>query len=108
MRIAIMGAGGLGGYIGARLAVAGEDVAFIARGAHLAAMRDDGLRIASPYGDVHLPKVIATPSPAELGTVDVVLFTVKLWDTEEAAAALTPLISAKTSGHYPSEWHRQH
>ena len=96
MRIAVMGAGGLGGYIGARLAEAGEDVAFIARGAHLAAMRDDGLRIASPYGDLHLPKVTATSTPAELGTVDVVLFTVKLWDTEAAAALLTPILGAET------------
>src|SRR5262245_26188421 len=96
MRIAIMGAGGLGGYIGARLAAAGEDVAFVARGAHLAAMRGDGLRIVSPYGDLHLPTVTATSSPADLGPVDLVLFTVKLWDTEAAAAALTPLVSAVT------------
>lgn len=96
MRIAVMGAGGLGGYIGARLAEAGEDVAFIARGAHLAAMGEDGLRIASPYGDLHLAKVVATATPAELGTVDVVLFTVKLWDAEQAAAALTPLVGPET------------
>ena len=96
MRIAIMGAGGLGGYIGARLAAAGEDVAFIARGAHLAALRGSGLRIESPFGDLHLPKVIATDNPAEITPVDLVLFTVKLWDTETATAALSPLIGTDT------------
>jgi 2-dehydropantoate 2-reductase len=96
MRIAIMGAGGLGSYIGARLAAAGDDVFFIARGRHLAAMRAGGLRVESSYGDLYLPKVTATAIPAEIGPVDLVLFTVKLWDTEAAAAALTPLIEAST------------
>jgi 2-dehydropantoate 2-reductase len=92
MRLAIMGAGGLGGYIGARLALAGEDVAFIARGAHLAAMKSNGLRIVSPTGNVHLRPVIATDTPAEIGPVDLILFTVKLWDSEAAAKALGPMV----------------
>jgi 2-dehydropantoate 2-reductase len=91
-----MGAGGLGAYIGARLAAAGEDVAFIARGPHLAAMRESGLRIESSHGDLQLPKVTATDVPGEIGPVDLVLFTVKLWDTDAAAAALPPLIVAGT------------
>ncbi len=96
MRIAVMGAGGLGGYIGARLAAADEDVAFIARGHHLAAMRSDGLRVESPYGNLHLPKVVATDAPADLGAVDLVLFTVKLWDTDAAAALAAPLVGPGT------------
>ena len=96
MRIAVMGAGGLGGYIGARLAAADEDVAFVARGHHLAAMRSDGLRIESPYGNLHLPKVVATDAPADLGAVDLVLFTVKLWDTDAAAALADPLVGPGT------------
>ena len=96
MRIAVMGAGGLGGYIGARLAAADEDVAFVARGRHLAAMRSDGLRIESPYGNLHLPKVVATDTPADLGAVDLVLFTVKLWDTDAAAALADPLVGPGT------------
>src|SRR6185295_19793504 len=91
-----MGAGGLGAYIGARLAAAGDDVAFIARGSHLAAMRGSGLRVESPFGDLHLSKVIATDVPAEIGPVDLVLFTVKLWDTDTVAAMLPPLIVAGT------------
>ena len=96
MRIAVMGAGALGGYIGARLAEAGEDVAFIGRGAHLASMRANGLRILSPVGDLHLSEVTATAEPAAIGPVDLVLFTVKLWDAKPAAAALTPLIGPQT------------
>src|SRR5262252_7638754 len=94
MRIAVMGAGGVGGYFGARLAHAGHDVAFIARGAHLAAMRERGLAVKSALGDVHLPKPTVTDDPAALGWFDVVLFAVKLWDTESAAAAIKPLLAA--------------
>ena len=96
MRIAIVGAGGVGGYFGGRLAAAGEDVTFLARGAHLAAMQQDGLHIASPLGDVHLPKVQATDRPQAVGPVDVVLFTVKLYDVEASAAALGPMIGPDT------------
>jgi 2-dehydropantoate 2-reductase len=96
MRIAIMAAGAVGGYFGARLAAAGHDVFFIARGAHLEAMRKDGLRVESMHGDVHLPKPNATDDPTSVGPVDIVLFAVKLWDTEKAAEAMRPLIGPKT------------
>ena len=93
MRIAVMGAGGVGGYFGARLAQAGHDVAFVARGRHLAAMRERGLAVRSALGDVHLPRPAATDDPAALAPVDIVLFAVKLWDTESAAAAMRPLVA---------------
>jgi len=96
VRIAIIGAGGVGGYFGARLADAGTDVAFIARGAHLRAMQSNGLRIHSPAGELHLDKVVATDDPATIGAVDVVFFTVKLYDSASACALLPPLIGPKT------------
>lgn len=95
MRIAVFGTGAVGGYFGGRLAAAGEDVSFIARGAHLAALQRDGLRITSPKGDVHVA-VTATDDPAAIGPVDVVLFTVKLYDVEASAARLQPLIGPDT------------
>ena len=95
MRIAVFGTGAVGGYFGGRLALAGEDVSFIARGAHLAALQKDGLRITSPKGDAHLP-VTATSDPAAVGPVDVVLFTVKLYDVDASAALLAPLIGPDT------------
>src|SRR3954468_10562199 len=82
MRIAVVGAGGVGGGFGAALAKAGADVTFIARGAHLAAMKSDGLKVLSPRGDTHLVPTRATDDPAEIGHVDFVLFCVKLWDVE--------------------------
>ncbi|MEO7134706.1 MAG: 2-dehydropantoate 2-reductase N-terminal domain-containing protein, partial [Vicinamibacterales bacterium] len=78
MKIAIFGSGGVGGYFGGKLAAAGEDVTFLARGAHLTALQRDGLHIESPLGNVDLPKVQATDRPQAIGPVDVVLFTVKL------------------------------
>jgi 2-dehydropantoate 2-reductase len=93
MRIAVMGAGGVGGYFGARLAVAGHEVAFVARGRHLAAMRERGLTVGSALGDIALSQPAVTDNPATLGPVDVVLFAVKLWDTEAAAEALRPLVA---------------
>jgi 2-dehydropantoate 2-reductase len=93
MRIAVMGTGGVGGYFGARLAQGGHDVAFIARGRHLAAMRDHGLRVTSAAGDIHLSKPVLTDDPATLGSADIVLFAVKLWDTESAAEALRPIVA---------------
>ena len=92
MKIAVMGAGGIGGYVGGRLAAAGEDVHLIARGPHLDALRRDGLRIESPLGELHLPAIHATDDPAAVGVADLVLFTVKLKDTDAAAAALAPMI----------------
>jgi 2-dehydropantoate 2-reductase len=91
MRIAVMGAGGVGGYFGARLAQAGHAVAFIARGRHLEALKAKGLSLKSPLGDANL-KVKASENPGDLGHADVVLFAVKLWDTESAAERIRPLV----------------
>jgi len=96
MRIAVVGTGGVGGYFGGRLAAAGADVSFVARGAHLAAMRGNGLRIHSPKGDVHLARVTASDDPREIGPVDVVMFTVKLYDADGAVRLLPPLIGPST------------
>jgi len=96
MKIAVMGAGGVGAYVGARLQAAGEDVAYIARGAHLAALKKDGLRIESADGPLHLPHVQASDDPRRIGAVDLVLFAVKLWDAESAARTLAPLLGAHT------------
>jgi 2-dehydropantoate 2-reductase len=97
MKIAMMGSGGVGGFFGGRLAHAGYDVSFIARGAHLEAMRRDGLTIeSSAQGDIHIPKVHATDDPASLGPVDLVIVSVKLWDTESAANAVKPIMGPKT------------
>jgi 2-dehydropantoate 2-reductase len=96
MRIAIMGSGGVGAYVGARLQAAGEDVTFIARGAHLKALQQDGLRIEAPADALHLPAVKATDDPAGAGTADLVVFAVKLWDTETAARQMRPMVGAGT------------
>jgi 2-dehydropantoate 2-reductase len=97
MRIAIVGAGGVGGYFGARLAAAGEDVWFIARGAHLEAMRRDGLQVLSANGDVLVKPVNAAGRPAEVGPVDVVMIAVKLWSTDQALSDAKPLVGPATS-----------
>lgn len=97
MRVAMMGSGGVGGFFGGRLAHKGYDVHFVARGAHLEAMRRDGLRIESEaHGDIHVPKVDATDDPAAIGPVDLVVLSVKLWDTEDAARAIAPLVGPRT------------
>ena len=96
MRIAIMATGGVGGYFGARLAAAGQDVNFIARGAHLQAIKSDGLRIESDKGDLTLTDVSASDNPADIGPVDLVMFAVKLWDTETAAEMCKPMIGSDT------------
>lgn len=96
MRIASMAAGAVGGYFGGRMAAAGHDVFFIARGANLTAIKSNGLKIESVHGDVHLPKVNATDDPRSVGPVDIVLFAVKLWDTETAAEAARPLVGPNT------------
>jgi len=96
MKIAAMAAGAVGAYFGGRMAAAGHDVAFIARRAHLEALRANGLKIESVLGDLHLPRVNATPDPREVGPVDVVLFAVKLWDTETAAELAKPLVGPDT------------
>jgi 2-dehydropantoate 2-reductase len=97
MKIAVMGSGGVGGYFGARLAQAGCDVSFIARGAHLAALRERGLVVESKLGNVSLPKVRATDDPTALGSVDLVLIGVKLWDTEAAVRAILPIVGPTTA-----------
>ena len=96
MRIAIFGSGAVGGYFGARLAASGEDVTFLARGAQLHALQHDGLHLESPLGALHLPSVRATDRPQAIGPVDVVLFTVKLYDVDASAATLAPLIGPDT------------
>jgi len=97
MRIAVVGAGGVGGGYGAALAKAGADVTFIARGAHLAAMKGKGLKVESARGDTHLVPTQATDDPKTVGPVDVVLFCVKLWDVESAGAAIKPMVAADTA-----------
>lgn len=91
MRIAVVGAGGLGGYFGARLALGGAEVHFIARGRHLQALRDDGLRIVGPQ-PLHLARVNATDDAHGVGPVDLVMLCVKLWDTETALEQARPLL----------------
>ena len=91
-----MGSGGVGGYFGARLQRGGADVTFVARGAHLAAMRANGLAIESAHEPIQLPKVNATDDPRTIGPVDMVLFSVKLWDTESAARSLLPIVGPHT------------
>jgi 2-dehydropantoate 2-reductase len=96
MRIAVYGAGGVGGYFGGRLAQAGADVHLIARGAHLQALREHGLRVRSVKGDF-MAQVPATDDPADIGPCDYVLFCVKAFDTEPAAARLGPLVGDATA-----------
>lgn len=98
MKIAVMGSGGVGGFYGGRLAHAGYDVTFVARGAHLAALRKNGLTIENPeQGDIHVPKVKVCDDPAWVGPADVVLIAVKLWDTQAAARAVQPIVGPRTA-----------
>src|SRR6202035_5740816 len=97
MRIAVVGAGGVGGGFGAALAKAGADVTFIARGAHLAAMKSQGLKVQGGRGETHVVPTHAPSDPAGIGTVDFVLFCVKLWDVESAGAHIKPLIGPGTA-----------
>lgn len=96
MRIAIFGTGGAGGYFGARLAQAGEDVTFISRGEHLRAIRAEGLRVETPQGEIVIRTAQATDDPAQAGALDVVLFGVKTWQLRDAAQALRPLMTPET------------
>ncbi|HEY1177390.1 MAG TPA: 2-dehydropantoate 2-reductase [Phytomonospora sp.] len=99
MRIAVIGAGGIGGYFGGRLAAAGHEVALVARGEHLAALRRDGLTVDSPNGDFAVPPtgLTATGDTAEVGAVDVVLLCVKTWQLDEALKALPALMGPETA-----------
>lgn len=96
MKIAIYGTGGVGGYYGARLANAGHEVWFIARGAHLNAIRTNGLKVESVAGDVHVHPANATDTPADVGVVDLVILAVKTWQVIEAAEVMRPLIGTDT------------
>ncbi|MDC8804462.1 2-dehydropantoate 2-reductase [Halomonas pacifica] len=118
MRFAIYGSGGVGGYFGARLAEAGEEVGFIARGEHLDAIRRDGLRVRSPQGDCRITSAQASDDPAEIGPVDYVLVAVKAWQVAEVADGLGPLLGPETlllplengveaSDHLAERWGRE-
>lgn len=96
MKILVMGSGGIGGYFGARLAAAGNEVTFVARGPHLAAMRGEGLRVESQLGNVHLVVTSAVAEPRDAGAVDAVIFAVKMGDAEAAAAAVRPALGEET------------
>jgi 2-dehydropantoate 2-reductase len=96
MKVAVMGAGGIGGYVGGRLEQAGMDVTLIARGAHLQALQASGLVIETPEGRQPVPGLRAVATPDEAGPVDMVLFTVKLADADAAAAGLGPLLGPDT------------
>src|SRR6202521_1917196 len=97
MRITIIGAGGVGGYFGAKLAKSGCEVGFVARGAHLAAIRQNGLRVESQLGDIHLADARASDDPAAFGAPDYVFLCVKLWDTEAAVRALEKVRAPHTA-----------
>ena len=88
MRIGVFGTGGVGGYFGGKLAQAGEEVIFIARGEHLKAIQQSGLRVDSPKGDFHIEPAQATDDPGAAGIVDCILVSVKAWQVSEAAAAM--------------------
>lgn len=96
LKIAVMGAGAVGGYFGARLAAGGTDVTFIARGAHLRAIRENGLQVRSPLGDVTIDPAKATDDPGEVGPVDIVLLMVKLYDVAAAAERIRPMLEPET------------
>jgi len=97
MRIAVFGAGGIGGYLGARLAAAGEEVLLIARGPHLGVIRRDGLRVETPNGELRATPALATDDVQEAGPVDMILLGVKAWDVRAAARAMRPMIHPGTA-----------
>ncbi len=96
MKIAIMGTGGVGGYYGALLAQTGQDVTFIARGAHLQAIREKGLQVKSVHGDFTVSPAKATDTPSEVGPVDIILFATKTYQTDEAAQSIKPMVGMST------------
>ena len=96
MKIAIMGTGGVGGYYGGLLALSGQDVTFIARGAHLHAIREEGLKVKSVHGDFTVSPAKATDTPAEVGPMDMILFATKTYQTDEAAQLITPMVAQNT------------
>lgn len=96
MRIAVFGSGGAGGYFGAQLARAGEDVIFIARGEHAQAIRTQGLRVETPKGELVIRPARASDNPAEVGVVDAVIVGVKAWQVTDAAHAMQPMVGPET------------
>lgn len=96
MRVAVMAAGALGGYFGGRLAEAGHEVHFIARGANREAIEKNGLKIESPVGDMLIKSANVTDDPKKVGVVDIVLFAVKLWDTEKSGELCKPFVNKDT------------
>jgi 2-dehydropantoate 2-reductase len=96
MKIVMMGSGGVGGYYGARLAQAGHEVTFVARGAHLQAIRRSGLRVKSELGDAQVQPARAVEDPAQAGAADAIVVAVKLWDLDGAAQAIRPIVGAQT------------
>src|SRR5512141_3106399 len=96
MKILVMGTGGVGGYYGGLLAQQGNEVTFIARGAHLYAIRHEGLKVKSVHGDFTVSSANATDNPANVGPVYLVLFSVKTYNTDEAAEAIRPAVGAQT------------
>lgn len=96
LRVAVFGAGGVGAYFGARLAEGGAELAVIARGAHLDAIKGNGLRVDSVLGDMHVTPAIATADPADVGPVDVVLLGVKTWQVADVTQSLRPLLGPET------------
>jgi 2-dehydropantoate 2-reductase len=111
MKIVVVGAGGVGGYFGTRLAAAGHDVTFVARGRHLAAIQEHGLVVRSPLGELR-SGATAVPTVADAGPADLVLVAVKLWDTEEVAAQLKSIAGARVmslqNGVQPADVLRAH
>src|SRR5206468_2395951 len=96
MKFVMMGSGGVGGYYGARLAQAGHEVSFIARGAHAEAIRKNGLKVKSEAGDVHVHPARVFEKPAQAGKADLVVLAVKLFDTEDAARAIAPMMGSSS------------
>ena len=96
MKIVIMGSGGVGGYFGARLVLGGADVTFVARGANLAAMRENGLTLDGPDGLTHVKPVHVVQDPRDAGVADFVFIAVKLWDTEQVLKQIAPIVGPHT------------
>ena len=107
MRIAVMGTGAVGGYFGAKLAAAGHELAFIARGKHLEAMQREGLQVKSSVGNLHIRKALFTGAASAAGNVELVLFCVKSYDTETASAAIAPLIGPAHDHSFAAKRRRQ-
>ena len=96
MKIAVMATGGVGGVFGAKFAEAGEDITFIARGTHLEEIKKNGLTILDDKGEVNIKDIQITDDPVSIGTVDFIIFAVKLWDTESAATICKPMLGPET------------